>query len=102
MWAGRVSARHVAVLTHQLLVNQQSRVFAIRGGTPRLKGWDEPTVIAARTHNLIASLLTGLSGGKSNQDLFIDYPQAPKPEVEMKTLADFSVAGFNKFMFGEG
>lgn len=103
MWAGRIAARHVVILSHQLLLNQHSRCFAIKGGTPELKGWDASTQIEARTHNLIASLLMGLSGGKSQPGLFIDYPKPPVAEVEQpKTLAEFSVAGFNRFMYGEG
>ena len=80
-----------------------SRTSAIRGGTPQLKGWDNQTVILARLHNLMASLLMGLSGGKGGDDIFVKFPKAPEQEApEMKTLADFSVAGFNKFMYGEG
>ena len=102
MWAGRVAARHVAILTHQLITNRNSRVFAIHGGTPELQGWDTPTMIQARTHNLIAGLLAGLGGGKTD-GLYIEYPKPPQAEVaQPKTLAEFSVAGFNRFMYGEG
>ncbi|MGO2188180.1 MAG: hypothetical protein ACTH4Y_08025 [Microbacterium gubbeenense] len=105
VWAGRVSARHVLILAHQLTAVPDSRVFALRGGTPQLQGWDSGTVIAARTHNLIVTLINGLSGksGDVPDDLFIHYPGTQKKPVEdqPKTLADFSSIGFAKFMYGD-
>lgn len=99
MWRGRLSPRHVVILTHQLVRTPNSRTFAIKGGTDELKGWDTLTVISARTHNLIAALLQGLSNGKKQDGIFIDFPRKPE-EPQLKTLADFSVTAFNRFMFG--
>ncbi|WP_100813011.1 hypothetical protein [Microbacterium lacus] len=88
------------ILSHQLVLNPHSRVFAIRGGSPDLQGWDAATVTAVRTHNLIAALLTGLSGGKHDESIFIDYPgrKPEEDEIHFATIADFSEAMFNKFM----
>lgn len=87
------------------MLNPHSRVFAIRGGAPDLQGWDAATVIAARTHNLIASLIAGLSKGDPDPTMFIQYPgatsEATTPtEIKPATLADLSVTGFTKFMYG--
>lgn len=92
--------RHVLYLTEHLAMNPQSRVFAIRGGTPELQGWDAQTVIIARMHNLIASLIQGLSQGEPNPDMFVDYPGAKPEEKQPATIAELSVAGFNQFMYG--
>lgn len=81
------------------MLNPRSRVFAIRGGAPDLQGWDAATVIAARTHNLIAGLLQGLSGEK-NEDMFVDYPGVKPEEKQPATLAELTTAGFTQFMYG--
>lgn len=89
------------------MLNPQSRVYALRGGAQELQGWDAATVIAARTHNLIAGLVAGLSGGDVDMaDLTIDYPGSStsaeaEPERQM-TLAEFSVGAFTEFMYGKG
>ncbi len=97
--------RHVLYLAEHLVLNPHSRVFAIRGGAPDLQGWDAATVIAARTHNLIASLIAGLSKGDPDPAMFIKYPGVTEAEMEPTeirpaTLADLTVGGFAKFMYG--
>lgn len=97
--------RHVLYLAEHLALNPHSRVFAIRGGAPDLQGWDTAAVIAARTHNLIASVVAGLSKGDPDPAMFIHYPGVTEEETQVTeirpaTLADLSVAGFTKFMYG--
>ncbi|MCZ4066427.1 MULTISPECIES: hypothetical protein [Microbacterium] len=91
MWAGKVSARHIVVLTGQLTANPHSRVFALAGKNPELQGWDTATAIAARTHNLIAGLLAGLAKGVDLDAVLITYPSADEPDAEptQQSLADF-------------
>lgn len=100
MWDGKQPVRHVLYLAEHLALNPHSRVFAIRGGSPELQGWDAATVIAARAHNLIASLIQGLSKGPANPEMFIDYPGAKPEEKQPATIAELSVAGFTEFMYG--
>ena len=100
MWDGKVPVRHVLYLAEHLSLNPRSRVFAIRGGAPDLQGWDAATVIQARTHNLIASLIQGLSKGEPNPDMFINYPGVKPEEKQPATIAELSVAGFTEFMYG--
>lgn len=111
MWAGTLSAHHVVVLAENLVLNARSRVFAIRGGTPELQGWDAHTVIAARTHNLIAGLIAGLSRNTDLDALLIAYPAAAQhkhePEAAEQTLADFirthiDTGRMEEFMYGKG
>lgn len=91
------------VLTEQLLLNPHSRVFALRGGTPDLQGWDASTIVGARTHNLIAGLMAGLSKGLDLDSLIITYPKAETVAPQgPTTLAEFSVSGFEQFMYGKG
>ncbi|MGF3056144.1 hypothetical protein [Microbacterium sp. YY-01] len=104
MWRGKVGTKHVIYLSEHLCRNPYSRVFALRGGSPQLMGWDQHTVIAARTHNLIASLVSSLSG-KHDPELFIDYPGGEKKEQTVEviapaTIAEFSVSGFNNLIYG--
>lgn len=87
MWAGTLPAYHVLVLTEHLMLNPHSRVFAIRGGAMELQGWDQGTIVAVRTHNLILSLLQGFSG-KHDPEAFIDYPGAPPEEKQPATIAE--------------
>lgn len=87
MWAGTLSAYHVIVLTEHLVLNPHSRVFAIRGGSLELQGWDQATVVAVRTHNLILSLIQGLSGTHDPAG-FIDYPGAKPEEKQPATIAE--------------
>lgn len=87
MWAGTLSAYHVIVLTEHLVLNPHSRVFAIRGGSLELQGWDQATVVAVRTHNLILSLIQGLSG-HHDPEAFIDYPGATPEEKQPATIAE--------------
>ena len=98
MWSGDLPVRHVIVLSEHLTLNPHSRVFAIRGGSPELQGWDSATVIAARTHNLIASLILGLSKDKKT-DLFIEYPGAEKhqADVQPRTIAELLAGPLAKF-----
>ncbi len=95
MWAGKVPARHVIVLTYNLSLNPQSRVFAIAGGTPELQGWDTTATLLARLINTVLGLM-----GVKDESLFVKYPGAPEADEEMpyKTLAEFSEAGFMKRM----
>jgi hypothetical protein len=89
VWDGIEDAWHVVVLTEQLVLNPQSRVFAARGGTPELQGWDQHTIVLARTHNLLAGIVAGLSKGTDLEDLLIAYPKAkPEKAPEPKTLAE--------------
>lgn len=91
------------MLTEQLLLNPHSRVFALRGGTPELQGWDANTVVAARSHNLIASLIAALSTGVDLESLLINYPKAADvAPAGPKTLAEFSEVAFQQFMYGKG
>lgn len=91
--------RHVVYLAEHLVLNPHSRVYAIRGGSPELQGWDAATVVAVRTHNLIASLIQGLAGEK-DPGMFIDWPGAEKAETEIqpKTLAELMGGALDKFM----
>ena len=91
MWAGKVSAYHVIVLIGQLATDAHTRVYALAGGNPELQGWDANTVLAARTHNLIAGIVAGLGGKRVNlDDLLVDFPGPKQPDLpEPKTLADF-------------
>lgn len=105
MWAGTLPCRHVLYLAEHLTLNPHSRVFAIRGGAPELQGWDAAAVIAARTHNLIASVVAGLSKGEHDPAMFIQYPGATSEETQPReiqpaTLADLTAVGFSKFMYG--
>lgn len=100
MWDGTVSAKHVIILAEHLVLNPHSRVFAIRGGSPELQGWDAATIAIVRTHNLIASLLQGLSG-KKDPEMFIDYPGAEEREntiLQPATLADLVGGALEKFI----
>ena len=81
------------------MLNPHSRVYAIRGGSPELQGWDAATIIAARTHNLIVSVIQGLSG-TNDPELYVDYPGVKPEEKQPTTLAELSIAGFNQFMYG--
>lgn len=87
VWAGTLSAHHVGVLAQHLVRNPHSRVFAKRAGSPDLQGWDQATIVAVRTHNLIASLLQGLSG-KHDPEVFIDYPGVTPEEKQPATIAE--------------
>ena len=94
VWAGRVSAYHVIVLIGQLAADPHTRMYALAGGNPELQGWDANTVLAARTHNLIAGIVAGLGGKRIKlDDLLIDFPAPARAdeaeEAEPKTLADF-------------
>jgi len=94
---------HVIILIEHLALNPHSRVFAIRGGTPELQGWDATTVINARTHNLIAALIGGL-GGQDMTDMLIDYPGSKNVEPEPQNLAEFirrhvDGGGLNDFLY---
>jgi hypothetical protein len=102
VWAGTLSPTHVLILTSQLQRSPRSRIFADRGGTPDLQGWDASTVIAARQHNLIASLVNALSNSK-NPDLFISYPGAPAEEqttAQPTTLAELTGGMVDNFIYG--
>lgn len=87
VWAGTLPAHHVVILTEHLMLNPHSRVFAIRGGSMELQGWDQATVVAVRTHNLIMSLLQGLAG-KHDPEAFIDYPGVKPEEKQPATIAE--------------
>lgn len=100
VWTGRLSVRHVLYLANHLVLNPHSRVFAIRGGSPELQGWDAATVVAVRTHNVIVSLIQGLAG-KSNPDMFIDWPgakQAEEAAVQPRTIAELLSGALDNFM----
>ncbi|MFJ4173412.1 hypothetical protein [Microbacterium sp. NPDC089696] len=94
-----MSVRHVIYLSEHLVLNPHSRVFAIRGGSPELQGWDSATIVAVRTHNLIVSLIQGLAGQK-DPEMFIDWPGAEKAEttVQPKTLAELMAGALDNFM----
>ncbi|RBO73538.1 hypothetical protein DSP71_05115 [Microbacterium sp. H6] len=75
-------------------------MFAIRGGSPELQGWDAATVVAVRTHNLIASLVQGLSGEK-DPAMFIDWPGRDAEKeltFEPKTIAELLAGALDNFM----
>ena len=103
VWTGRLSARHVVILTNQLVLNPNSRVYALKGGASDLQGWTTEATIAARTHNLIAGILAGFSKGVSASDLLIEHPavRVANEVKQPKTLAEFSISGFNSFMYDE-
>ncbi|GAA2577291.1 hypothetical protein [Microbacterium binotii] len=108
VWDGHLDPAHVIVLTAQLQLNPRSRVFAIRGGAPEMQGWDAATVIAARTHNLILSLIGGLSKGQDIKPHLIEYPgrNVAEEEAVPKTLAEFisthiDTGRFDAFMGGK-
>lgn len=82
------------------MLNPHSRVYAIRGGSSELQGWDAATIVAVRTHNLIASLVQGLSG-KQDPEMFIDYPGVERQEntiLQPATLADLVGGALEKFI----
>ncbi|RUQ06988.1 hypothetical protein D8M34_05830 [Microbacterium sp. HSID17254] len=99
MWAGKVSAHHVVILAEHLVLNPHSRVYALRGGSPELQGWDAATVVAVRTHNLIASLIQGLAGQK-DPAMFIDWPGAEEHETTMqpRTIAELLSGTLDNFI----
>lgn len=104
VWTGELAVAHVIALTEHLVLNPMSRVFAIRGGAPELQGWDAATVVAARTHNLLAGLVAGFAGDKFPlDDILIEYPgrKAEAEEAVVPTIAEFSAAMFTKFMHGD-
>ena len=81
------------------MLNPHSRVFAIRGGSPELQGWDAATAVAVRTHNLIAQLIEGLSG-KKYPEMFIQWPGDESTETteQPKTLAELMAGPLDRFM----
>jgi hypothetical protein len=99
VWAGKVPAHHVIILTEHLVLNPHSRVYAIRGGSPELQGWDAATVVAVRTHNLLASLLQGLAGQK-DPGMFIDWPgrETHETTLQPKTIAELLAGVLDNFM----
>lgn len=52
-----------------------------------MQGWDQATIVAVRTHNIIMSLIQGLSGNH-DPDAFIDYPGAKPEEKQPATIAE--------------
>lgn len=87
-------------LSEHLVLNPHSRVYAIRGGSPELQGWDAATIVAVRTHNLIASLIQGLAGEK-DPGMFIDWPGAEKAAettIQPKTLAELVAGAWDNFI----
>lgn len=99
MWTGALPVHHVIILTEHLVLNPHSRIYAIRGGSPELQGWDAATVVAVRTHNLIVSLIQGLAG-KKDPEMFIDWPGHEKHEttVQPKTIAELLSGALDNFM----
>ncbi|WP_156366597.1 hypothetical protein [Microbacterium sp. No. 7] len=93
MWAGTLSARHVIYLTGNLQTNPHSQVFAIRGGTPELQGWDTQAGLIARLINTLLAVV-----GVKDPSAFVHYPTAQAEEMPFKTIAEFSEASFSKFM----
>ncbi len=91
--------RHVLYLANHLVLNPHSRVYAIRGGSPELQGWDAATVIAVRMYNLIAAVVQSFSKVK-DPSVFIDWPGAEKHEnvFQPKTLAELVSGPLDSFM----
>jgi hypothetical protein len=98
VWDGKVSVRHVIILAEHLVLNPHSRVYAIRGGSPELQGWDAATVVAVRHHNLMVSLIQGLSGQK-DPSMYIDWPGAEDHEttIQPQTIAELLAGPLNAF-----
>lgn len=92
--AGRTPAAHVNRLINHLTLMPSSRIYAIEQGDIEWMGWDVNASIAASTHNLIASLIAGLSKGIKVEDLMFKTPAADKPvEVTYPTIAAFLAGG---------
>ena len=73
---------------------------AARFGESQFQGWDRNSDLLMQVHNLIASLIQGLSG-KKNPDMFVRHPLDKREEVlRPKTLAELSAATINNFMYG--
>lgn len=102
VWAGTVPAHHVNALIAHLMLIPHSRVYAIENGDLAHMGWDIAASIAASTHNLIAMVAAGLSKDVDLEQLLIHAPGDDEPPApKYPTIAEFSEAGFTKFMYGE-
>ncbi len=96
MWEGKLAANRVVSLTLTLLSDPNSRVFAIREGEPRTRGWDENTLLLARTHNLIASFIASQSKKKPPPEFWVEYPKK-KVEEQPKTFREMNLSLFQGF-----
>lgn len=90
MWRGKLDAYRVVLHAEHLALVPESRVFALRGGTSELQGWNTQAVLTARVHNLIAGIVAGLSKDVNVADLVIPYPgaEAAAKAEQPKTLAE--------------
>lgn len=98
-----MTAYHVIVLIGQLAADPHTRVYGLAGGNRELQGWDANTIMAARTHNLIAGILAGLGGKRIKlDDLLVEFP-APRAATpaEPKTLAEFITQKLDTGQVGE-
>lgn len=101
--------RHVLALINHLSLTPQSRVYALEQGDIEWMGWDVNTLVAVRTHDLIASLIAGLSKDIDAETLRFRLPgeadpllPQPTEELTFPTIAEFSAAMFSEFMYGKG
>lgn len=100
MWAGKQSAHHVNRLINHLTLMPQSRIYAIEQGHIGWMGWDVNTSILASQHNLIASLVGGLSKGVDVKSLLVRAPgedEEPEP-MQFPTIAEWIARGEAHFM----
>lgn len=96
------------ILAEHLKLNPRSRVFAMASGGMQYKDWTPTTEATAAVYDALVSLIHGLGGGEG------DPPRFPRPEsatrgvadqsstdeIPFPTIAEFSLAGFAKFMYG--
>ncbi|MBQ9917353.1 MAG: hypothetical protein IJO71_09155 [Microbacterium sp.] len=105
MWTGKESVHHVVRLVDQLILMPQSRIYAIEQGDIEWIGWDTNTSILASLHNLVASVVAGLSSNTDVETLLVHLPgdrDKPVAEETFPTIAEFSARAFTEFMYGEG
>ena len=101
VWAGTVPARHVNRLIENLVLNPQSRVYAIRQGSMEWLGWDATTSAVVRLHNLVAVLISAFGKDIDLSELWMDAPDGAPEAEQFATIAEFNEAAFIKFMSRE-
>lgn len=98
--------RHVLGLVNHLILMPQSRIYALEQGDMEWIGWDTNTSILASLHNLVATVVGGMSKGTDVEKLLIRAPgeseTTPVEEETFPTIAEFSARYFTEFMYGEG
>ncbi|MCI2958254.1 hypothetical protein MN032_11145 [Agromyces atrinae] len=96
------------ILAEHLKLNPRSRVFAMASGGMQYKDWTPTTEVTAGVYDAIVALIHGLGGGEGDAPRFPRPESASRPapdasetdETPFQTIAEFSLAGFAKFMYG--